>query len=164
MYRRDVIGILPQASRTFVTILTPDDVYQRLRDATTWQTRMQNKVSTRKIAFVGSVQPGKFSISLKVSRPNSFLPLIKGTIEPTQSGCLLFMKASLFPSTRTYLIFWLLFILVAGVIVSGQYESPLVLAAPLLLDLAILWISWANFKMQLRLTIRVLDDVLNAEN
>lgn len=159
-----MIGILPHSSRTIVTILTPDEVYQRLREATTRQTRMQNMVSARNVAFVGVVQPDKFSISRKIPRPNSFLPLVRGTLEPTQSGCLIFMKAFLFPSTRTYLLFWLLFILVAGVIVSRQYESPLVLAAPLLLDLVILWISWANFKMQLRLTMNALDDVLNDQN
>lgn len=159
-----MISVLPQSSRTLVTILTPDEVYQRLRDATTRQLLMQNKVVTQRVAFVGAVLPDQFSISLKVSRPNSFLPLIKGRLEPTQSGCLIFMKAFLFPSTRTYLIFWLLFVLVAGAIVTRQYESFLVLAVPLILDLAILWISWANFKMQLRLTMRALDDVLDDQN
>jgi hypothetical protein len=72
------------------------------------------------------------------------------------------MKLGLFPSTRTYLIFWLLFVLVAGLIISRQYESPLLLAAPLLLDLIILWIAWTNFNMQLRFTMRALDEVLEA--
>lgn len=159
-----MIAVLPKSSRTLVTILKPQEVFQRLRDATTRQVLMQNKVSLRDVVFVGSVQPDRFNISLKVRRPNSFLPVIRGRLEPTQSGCLIFMNAFLFTSTRTYLIFWLLFVLVAGLIVSRQYASPYMLAAPLLLDLIILWISWANFKMQLRITMRALDNVLNDQN
>lgn len=159
-----MIGILPQSSRTLVTILTPDEVYQRLGEATTNNQLVQNRIVAQKIAFVGTVQPEMFRISRKVSRPNNFLPLVRGRVEPTPSGCIIFMKSFLFPSTRTYLVFWLLFVLVAGIIVSRQYESPFVLAAPLFLDLAILWISWANFRMQLRLTMKVLDDVLNDQN
>lgn len=159
-----MIAILPQSSRTLVTILKPDDVYQRLSTATTNHLLMQNKVVSQRVAFVGTVQPELFHISLKVTRPNSFIPLVKGRVEPTPSGCLIFMKSFLFPSTRTYLVFWLLFVLVAGIIVSRQYASPFALAAPLILDLIILWISWANFRMQLRLTMKVLDDVLNDQN
>lgn len=159
-----MIGILPQSSRTLVTILTPDEVYRRLAEATSGNLIVQNKVRARKVKFVGTVQPELFRISLKVSRPNSFLPLVRGRVEPTPSGCLIFMKSFLFPSTRIYLAFWLLFVLVAGVIVGRQYESPFVLAVPLALDLAIVWISWANFKMQLRLTMKALDNILNDQN
>lgn len=157
-----MIPILPNSSRTIVTILELSEVYDRLRSATTKQALTQNSISARKIAFVGTIQPDRFTISLKVTRPNNFLPVVRGRLESTHSGCLIFMKLGLFPSTRTYLIFWLLFVLVAGLIVSRQYESPLLLAAPLLLDLIILWIAWANFNMQLRFTMRALDEVLEA--
>jgi len=157
-----VIPILPNSSRTIVTILELSEVYDRLRSATTKQALTQNSISARKIAFVGTIQPDRFTISLKVTRPNNFLPVVRGRLESTHSGCLIFMKLGLFPSTRTYLIFWLLFVLVAGLIVSRQYESHLLLAAPLLLDLIILWIAWTNFNMQLRFTMRALDEVLEA--
>lgn len=157
-----MIPILPNSSRTIVTILELSEVYDRLRSATTKQALTQNSISARKIAFVGTIQPDRFTISLKVTRPNNFLPVVRGRLESTHSGCLIFMKLGLFPSTRTYLIFWLLFVLVAGLIVSRQYESPLLLAAPLLLDLIILWIAWTNFNMQLRFTMRALDEVLEA--
>ena len=157
-----MIPILPNSSRTIVTILELSEVYDRLRSATTKQVLTQNSISARKIAFVGTIQPDRFTISLKVTRPNNFLPVVRGRLESTHSGCLIFMKLDLFPSTRTYLIFWLLFVLVAGLIVSRQYESPLLLAAPLLLDLIILWIAWTNFNMQLRFTMRALDEVLEA--
>lgn len=157
-----MIPILPNSSRTIVTILELSEVYDRLRSATTKQALTQNSISARKIAFVGTIQPDRFTISLKVTRPNNFLPVVRGRLESTHSGCLIFMKLGLFPSTRTYLIFWLLFVLVAGLIVSRQYESHLLLAAPLLLDLIILWIAWTNFNMQLRFTMRALDEVLEA--
>ena len=157
-----MIPILPNSSRTIVTILELSEVYDRLRSATTKQALTQNSISKRKIAFVGTIQPDRFTISLKVTRPNNFLPVVRGRLESTHSGCLIFMKLGLFPSTRTYLIFWLLFVLVAGLIISRQYESPLLLAAPLLLDLIILWIAWTNFNMQLRFTMRALDEVLEA--
>lgn len=156
-----MIAILPHASRTLVTILQAEEVFDRMRKVTTRQLLTQN-LAPDQIRFTGVVQPERFTISRRVFRPNSFLPLVRGSIEATQSGCLIFMKAALFRSTRIYMVFWLLFVPVAGLIAARQYDSTLLLAVALAVDLAILWIAWANFKIQLRLTMEALDGVLNS--
>ncbi|HEX7014354.1 MAG TPA: hypothetical protein VF191_02520 [Cyclobacteriaceae bacterium] len=156
-----MIPILPHVSRTLVTVLQPEDVFDRMRGATTRQLLTQN-LAPEQVRFTGVVQPERFAISMRVNRPNSFLPIVRGRIEATQSGCLIFMKATLFPSTRVYMVFWLLFVPVAGLIASRQYDSLLLFVAALALDLAVLWIAWANFRIQFRLTMRTLDEVLNS--
>jgi hypothetical protein len=132
-----------------------------MRRTTTRQLLTQN-LAPDQVRFTGIVQPERFSISMRVTRPNSFLPIVRGRTEATQSGCLIFMKAALFPSTRVYMVFWLLFVPATGIIAARQYDSLLLLAAALLVDLAVLWIAWANFKIQLRLTMDALDGVLNS--
>ena len=156
-----MIAILPYASRTLVTILQPEEVFDRMRKATTRQALTQNPAPDV-VRFIGVVQPERFDVSLRVNRPNSFLPIVRGRTEPTHSGCLIFMKAGLFPSTRVYLDFWLLFVPLAGLIAARQYDLLMVAGAVLMVDLAVLWIAWANFRIQLRLTMRTLDAVLNS--
>ncbi|MFO7258728.1 MAG: hypothetical protein DIU61_013585 [Bacteroidota bacterium] len=147
-----MIPLLPHATRTLVTILQQEEVFERMRRG----------ITPDKNRFAGVVQPDRFSISMRVRRPATFLPLIRGHTEPTPSGCLIFLKAALFPSTRVYMVFWLLFVPVAGVIAARQYDSPWPLAVALIADLAVLWIAWANFRIQLRLSMEALDAVLNS--
>lgn len=156
-----MIAILPHASRTLVTILQAEEVFDRMRRATTRQLLTQN-LAPEQVRFTGVVQPERFSIAMRVNRPNSFLPIVRGRIEATQSGCLIFMKAALFPATRVYMVFWLLFVVAAGLIAARQYDSPFVLAVAVALDLVILWIAWSNFRIQFRLTMQALDTVLNS--
>lgn len=99
---------------------------------------------------------------MRVNRPNSFLPIVRGRIEATHSGCLIFMKAALFPSTRVYMVFWLLFVPAAGLIAMRQYDSFLPLIIAVVVDLAVLWIAWANFRIQFRLSMKAFDEVLNS--
>lgn len=158
-----MIAILPHASRTLVTILQPEEVFDRMRKATTRQSLIQS-LTPKDVRFTGIVQPERFDVSLRVNRPNSFLPIIRGRTESTPSGCLIFMKAVLFPSTRVYMVFWLLFVPVAGLVAARQCDSLLVAGIALMVDLAVLWIAWANFRIQLRLTMGALDAVLNSSD
>lgn len=132
-----------------------------MRKATTRQLLPRNRAPGQ-VRFTGIVQPRRFDVSLRVNRPNNFLPIVRARTEATQSGCLIFMKAVLFPSTRVYMAFWLLFVPAAGLIAARQYDSPLLLGVALVVDLAVLWIAWANFRIQLRLTMEALDAVLNS--
>jgi hypothetical protein len=156
-----VIAILPHATRTLVTILQQEEVFDRMRRATTRQILTQN-LAAGQMRFSGVIQPDRFSISLRVRRPATFLPLIRGHTEPTPSGCLIFLKAALFPATRVYMVFWLLFMPAAALIAARQYDTPLALVVAVIVDLAILWIAWANFKIQFRLSMEALDSVLNS--
>ena len=56
--------------------------------------------------FTGYIKNQQFRISRSIRRPESFLPLMKGNIEATRNGSILFVRYSLFPSTLGYLMFW----------------------------------------------------------
>src|SRR5690554_6414863 len=74
--------------------------------------------------FNGEVSRDKFFLSLIIHKADSFLPLIKGKIEPLKSGCILFLSYSLFPSSVFFLAFWGLVTLLAAaffVLVERQW-------------------------------------------
>lgn len=156
-----MIRIIPNATRTLVTVLDKTEIYYRLQNVTTGRMRLQNRIIDKNILLVGSVRPDGFNLALKVPRPTTFLPTVRGKVESTKSGSLVFLQFRLFTVTSVYLIFWLLFILMAGVVIAHQYRLPILLLSPLLLDAVIVWIAWANFNMLLRLTIQTLEEVLN---
>jgi hypothetical protein len=56
--------------------------------------------------FNGSVHKNTFQLSMKTENPDSFLPLIRGNVETTRKGCILFLHYSFFPSTVFFLGFW----------------------------------------------------------
>jgi hypothetical protein len=64
--------------------------------------------------FNGRIQETRFLISRKIKSPENFLPLIKGRVEPTRNGSILFLEYSLFFSTRIFLGFWTLLTLGGG--------------------------------------------------
>ncbi len=151
--------LLPGYYETFVLVRHPDEVIRTISQATTGRLLFQNKESDR-FEFSGWVQKDKFRISLKISRPNSYLPLAIGQVEKTSSGCLLFVTYQLFPSTRMFLIFWSLLILLIGLVAAHQYQSVIYLVAAVLLLGFIHWVVWSNFNMQLKLTREALLKIL----
>ncbi len=56
--------------------------------------------------FNGQIKTDSFSISEKVTKADSFLPLITGKLEPTPKGAILFLDYRFFPSTVFFLSFW----------------------------------------------------------
>lgn len=110
--------------------------------------------------FTGWFGKDRFRISMKISRPNNYVPLVIGQIENTSSGSLLFINYTLFPSTKMFFIFWNLFILLAGLIAGYQYSNLAYPAIAFALISLIHWIAWSNFKIQLRFTRQLLLGVL----
>lgn len=155
-----MITILPRSTETWVVAFSIHEVEERLARATTSKLLIQNKIHDKAVKFTGHIQQGRFRISRKVTRPNSFLPLVIGTIDPTSSGCILFLKYKLFPSTRMYLLFWLSFAMLMGTILSYQYKDIVLMAGIVLIMACILGVAWANFNIQLRLTRSELQNVL----
>lgn len=56
--------------------------------------------------FNGSVHKNTFQLSLHTENADSFLPLIRGRVESTRKGCILFIQYSFFPSTVFFIGFW----------------------------------------------------------
>lgn len=153
--------LLPGYYETFVLVRHPDEVISIISKVTTGKLLLQNLESDQ-FLFSGWVQKEKFRISLKIKRPNSYIPLAIGNADKTSSGCLLFVTYQLFPSTRMFLIFWSLLIFLIGLVTAHQYQSVIYLLAALLILAFIHWVVWSNFKIQLKLTREALLKILTS--
>ncbi|WP_143155901.1 hypothetical protein [Cyclobacterium lianum] len=58
------------------------------------------------ILFNGDLKSNQFTISKKIDKADSFLPLIKGKVSPLAKGCLISLDYSFFPATVFFLSFW----------------------------------------------------------
>lgn len=150
---------LPNHYETFVLTQPSLEAIQKIHKVTTTKVLLQNQEGAQ-YRFSGWVQENRFRVSLKISRPNNYIPLVIGKIETTSSGCLVFVTYKLFPVTRMFLVFWSLFITLAGILASYQYQSILYAGASVLILGIIHWVTWSNFKIQLKLTRQTLLEVL----
>ena len=143
-----MISLLPSRDETLVLPLSADEVFTRFsRVARNDLTDAQDK----SILFSGWVKQDGFRISLKVSRPNNFLTLVKGRIEPTSSGCLIFIHYQLFPTTKLFVNFWLLLTCLFSIAVGFQYSSFWYALGGLAIAICIYLITWSNFNLQLNI-------------
>lgn len=152
---------LLQYSETLVVALAPEEVITRLKLAISPENLPKNPVYFERVFFNGTVVKNKFCLSLKITRPNSFLPMVFGTIEPTSSGCIVFLKYKLFPSTRLHIFFWLLFIMIAGVTASFQLHNWWMILLSVSLGAVIFFVTQANFKMQKDISGKALRRILD---
>jgi hypothetical protein len=153
------VTFLPYHYETFVLTQPSLEAIQKIHKVTTTKVLLQNQEGAQ-YRFSGWVQENRFRISLKISKPNNYIPLVVGKIETTSSGCLVFVSYKLFPVTKMFLIFWSLFITLAGILASYQYQSLLYAVGSLLILVIIHWVTWSNFKIQLKLTRQTLLEVL----
>lgn len=143
-----MINLLPSHDETFVLPLNAEEVFTRLSKVTRNDLAA---VQDKSILFSGWVKQDRFRISLKVNRPNNFLTLIKGRMESTSSGCLIFIDYQLFPTTRLFVSFWLFLSCLFSVAVGFQYSNFWYSLGGLAIAICIYLITWSNFNLQLTL-------------
>ena len=56
--------------------------------------------------FEGVISGESFSIHLILKRPQSFIPIVKGKIDATKRGCIIYCQYELFPMIKVFLVFW----------------------------------------------------------
>lgn len=151
-----LLSIFPSYNETIVTPLKDEEVAKRFTQAT------NNRLSgNREHLFSGWVKENRFLISLKVTRPNSYLPRVSGQIESTSSGSILFLRSQLFPTTKMFMVCWFLFILLAGLVIGFQSKNWLYLLGGFALIGFVYSIVWSNFTIQYGLTRKAIEQVLN---
>ncbi|MGE0770707.1 MAG: hypothetical protein AB7K37_03265 [Cyclobacteriaceae bacterium] len=155
-----MISPLPSKVESYQITHTPKEVSDRLAYVTTDKLLLQNQ-EVDHFLFTGWVKSDHFRISLKIKRPNSFLPIAKGLIESTSEGCIVLVRYELFPSTKMFLTFWCMFALLVGMYVTFQYKQWIYAASTFLLLVVILWVAWSNFQIQLTETRDALTKVLS---
>lgn len=110
-----MIHLRPHYSETIVLAYAVDEVMGLFHKATAPQKEpVLEEKSFDDRYFNGRIQETRFLISRKIKSPENFLPLIKGRVEPTRNGSILFLEYSLFFSTRIFLGFWTLLTLGGG--------------------------------------------------
>lgn len=113
--------------------------------------------------FNGTILENSFSLSLVIDRADSFLPLIKGKIEDTPMGSILFLSYSLFPSSAFFLGFWtvisLLLCLFFGLI-TGNYIYAVICFGFALLNYGF---AWAHFKRKIKISQQVFHQILETK-
>jgi hypothetical protein len=154
-----VINLLPSHDETLVLPVSAIEVFNRLSRV------IGNDVSAtqdRSILFSGWIKQDRFRISQKINRPNNYIALIRGKIEPTSSGCLVFIDYQLFSTTRLFLIFWLLFTCLFTAALSYIYSRIGYVIAGVSTAACMYWITRSNFRMQLKIVRTILLKVLES--
>ncbi len=143
-----MINLLPSHDETLVLPLSVEEVVKRLSGITRNDLAA---IQDKSVLFSGWIKEDRFRISLKVSRPNNFLTLIKASIESTSSGCLIFIDYQLFPTTKLFVSFWLLLTFLFSIAVGFQYSSFWYALGGVAIAICIYLITWSNFHLQLNM-------------
>ena len=96
---------------------------------------------------MGRISEDHFQVTLRARRPNGFVPVATGKIERTSNGCLIFLNYTLMPSTRFYLLFCSLIILLMGALTAFYSKNIWLCFLAIMSVLLIHLIAWANFKL-----------------
>jgi len=142
--------LLPSFRETLVLSRKAKDIGQRLLVSTSNKPFLQPDES--ELLFSGWVKPDRFRIALRLRRPNHFIPLVVGTIDPTSSGCLISLSYRLFPVTRMLLQAWSILLLLGGLIAIYPFQNYVATLGVVVTLLLIHLVTWSNFRFQLRLT------------
>lgn len=132
----------PAKSEMFLSPHGQDEIIRRMKLAVkpvkyqSFKNRSLGDIEQEAFLFNGKVGESGFAISQIVSRPNNFLPLIKGKIEGGNSGSLVHLEFSLFPSIKYFLVFWIVLMLLFSAISIAQNDDILTIIFPLIILIA----------------------------
>ncbi|MEQ9443605.1 MAG: hypothetical protein RIG62_31490 [Cyclobacteriaceae bacterium] len=99
---------IPVENETLVLPYPAEEVFMRIRQVTKPLEPYLPLASQEEktIQFNGVVKPDGFHLSRKLTRPNSFLPMITGKVAPTSKGCIVFLSYKMFSATLLFIGFW----------------------------------------------------------
>jgi hypothetical protein len=131
--------IWPVKSEMFLSPLGQEEIIRRMELAVkpvkyqSFKNRSLGDIEEEAFLFNGTVSKAGFSISQVVNRPNNFLPLIKGKIEGGESGSLVHLEFSLFPSVKYFLFFWIILMFLFSIISMAQRDDILTITFPIII-------------------------------
>ncbi len=132
----------PAKSEMFLSPLGEKEIIRRMELAVkpvkyqSFKNQSLDDIEAEAYLFNGKVGINKFAISQIVNRPNNFLPLIKGKIEGGDSGSLVHLEFSLFPSVRYFLFFWIILMVLFSIISFAQRDDVLTIIFPIIILVA----------------------------
>lgn len=121
----------------------------------------KNEIRMSRHKFNGQmINDGEFRLSQWVSHPNLFLPILRCRIEPTSSGCLVFVECSLFFSTQVLMSAGLLFLFSAALFFLFVQRDWLYAAAMLIVISLFYLTVLGNYHLQKQISLNLLQRVI----
>lgn len=156
--------IFPGYSEILVSPFTGEEVTRKLLAVTKNVNYLDGPVSLKKThLFNGKVDGNHFYLSLIIHKADSFLPLIKGKIEPVKSGCILFLNYSLFPASVFFLSFWGVIALLATLFFIFHEGQWLYAVTSLLIGAGNFAFAWSYFKGKLKKSQLIFHQMLSLQ-
>lgn len=151
--------LFPYNRETIVLPFTAKEALYLIERVTRPVSRIAEKDNSE-ILFNGAFFGDSFKISRKVNYPQNYLPLIKGKIETTKLGSIIFLEYELFFSSRMFLGLWtVLSILIAIFLIAypKEYQYAMISLCMGVLNYVV---SLMNFNKQVKESRDVLYNVL----
>jgi hypothetical protein len=156
------MSLFPNHSEVLVSKLKKEEILKRLNLVTKRANFLDYIAEADSVQlFNGSLEKDSFRISLVINRADSFLPLIKGEIESTASGSILFLEYSLFPGSVFFLGFWTLLTVILALIFVLLVGNPYLAMISITLGIGNYWFAWSHFKRKIKISQGIFLELLN---
>jgi hypothetical protein len=157
---------IPFERHTIVSAYTASQVLDRLRAYTRQAKHPPDFLDIglqkphNNFLFNGLIGRSSFHLSQQTLHPNLFMPQLKGRIEETSSGCIIFLNCSLFFSTRLLLVTALLGTLLMAAIYIFYVNRYTPALFSLAFGLSFYLIAMVNYNMQKNISLSILHRTL----
>lgn len=158
------MDIFPHHSEILVSSFSCEEVVRKIAAVTKKIDYLDyREYSVKSYQFNGKIDKSRFRLSLVIRRADSFLPLIRGKIEPTKTGCILFLKYTLFPSSIFFLAFWSVITLFMAIFFFFYENQWIYAAACLMAGIGNFAFSWFYFKSKLKQSQLIFHQMLDLQ-
>ncbi|GAB4107841.1 hypothetical protein GCM10028791_02880 [Echinicola sediminis] len=158
-----MLKYLPHHTEVLVSSMTCEEVITRLDAVTKDVDYLSHPLNDQGQLFNGKVYDHSFRLSLVVRRADSFLPLIKGKIESSHSGCIIFLDYRLFSGSVFFLVFWSIITLAMGIFFFLLAGEPWFGAISLAIGVGNVWFAWGHFKRKVRQSQKIFHEMLSLQ-
>lgn len=141
--------IFPAITETLVLPISVDEVERRVDDG----------ISNKK--FVGVVGRGYFSLSAHLLRPPQFQPIVRGRIESSSRGSLVFVRYEMMPATKILLGFVAVILLGVSIGFSIEAKNVIHVIGAILVVAVIRYVALTNIKLHRNPVRQNLLDILS---
>lgn len=152
----------PKHSEVLVSALKKEEVLERLdvvtRDPNFLDYESRNESGYQ---FNGTLGIESFTISLVITKADSFLPLIKGKLEDTPSGSILFLDYTLFPGSVFFLGFWSSVTILLFFFFGFMADKPGFALISLFVGIGNYVFAWKHFMRKIKVSQKIFHELLN---
>lgn len=154
--------LIPHKNETLVAPITALQAISRLSLVTQPASLNESKENPG-ILFIGHIGQSSFRISRKVNYPQNYLPIIRGSIEGSSRGCIIFIKYRLFFSSTLFFTFWTSMTFLIGLFFTIFSRDYWYAAIAFSSGIANYTVTLLNFNKQVKLSRAALDKALKMD-